>query len=411
MAFYTNATKTNLIDPRISQNNRLVEFRFDRDTTYLSNMRLLNVAIKATAGAFNVASGIAEVIQDITLYDGNTQLDQIRHFDLYSAFKNYMKDNASNRAVHGFLKQNNLGYEVQSVNTASATEKLATTTAQKTYAAANVKVYGWLDLKYCLPFLQSIPVVPTQTFKNLRLVINYKRPVLAGQSTETPLLVADSMGDPAVANQMASQFKGGSYVSIEHDSVHVPAFTTGLSVANDRAVQSVSNVFKGFDNKTINRCVIVKQVGTDVASAKVNTYLGRLGSQLYLEESEQLRINGRNQLVTPLNTPAKSLAALTDIYGTANAFANRLKTNQVDGKDILDAQPLATQGQQDYRAFNLRQRIDEFVLDFSRTCEFDDSVASQATAVQNCSLTLHVFAECPKSIQVMGDKYLIGYVN
>jgi hypothetical protein len=411
MAFYTQATKTNLIDPRISQNNRLVEFRFDSDTTYLSNMRLLNVAIKATAGKFNVASGISEVIEEITLYDGNTQLDQIRHFPLYSAFKNYMKDNASNRAIHGFLTGNNLGYEVQSENTQAATEKLGTTFAQKDYDPTNVSVHGWLDLKYCLPFLQAMPVVPTQLFKNLRLVINFKQPVLAGQSTETPLLVADSMGDPAVANQLASQYKGGSYVSVEHDSVYVPAFTTGLSAPNDRAVQSVSNVFKGFDNKTINRCVIVKEVDPSVESQYVGGHIGRLGSQLYLEESEQLRINGRQQLVTPMDTPAKSLAALSDVYGTANAFANRLKTSQVESLDILNAQCLETQGKQDYRAFNVRQRIDEFLLDFKRTCEYDAKASAQGTALQNAPLTLHVFAECPKSIQVSGSNYLIGYVN
>jgi len=97
MSFYKSSIKTSLIDPASYQVNRRAEFRFGKDQVLLTNMRLANIGI-ATIAAYtpNKARGLLEVIKSITLYDGSQVLDQMLKFDMYSAFKNYNKDNSTN---------------------------------------------------------------------------------------------------------------------------------------------------------------------------------------------------------------------------------------------------------------------------------------------------------------------------
>ena len=220
------------------------------------------------------------------------------------------------------------------------------------------------------------------------------------------------MYDEDVRSKLVTQFKQFNFVTVEHDSITMPA-VTGLAPGTTTAVQAESKLLRGFDNKLLNRMVIVKTpVGATVADG-LSTQLGQLSSCLQFREKENLRCNGRTLLVADgLDTTAKSLAMLTDVYGTGNSFLNRLNL-PLDGRgfSILSADPAAILGEQDYRCFRVGQRVEQLELQFERTGVYHATAVSQQARKINCQLTLNCFGEVVKSIQVQSDgSYLIAYV-
>jgi hypothetical protein len=417
MSFYTAAIKTQIHDPRMFADNKRCEFRLDdENAVYLSNLRLGNVGITANTDSYNFGTGAYEVIQRLSLYDGNTLLDQQLEFPKYTAFKNYMKPNESNRSLQSFLSGNGMGYEVVGADASGSPAQI-----KETFGAAQYNqtapFEGWLDLKSCLPFLRNIPYLPTNVFKNLRLEIEFNAAVGSSQNTERPILIGDEMVEETTKMKLMNQFKQFQYVSVEHDSIHIDD-VAGLSAEGGAGepsrVQQVSKQLKGFDNKLVNRLVIIKSpTGATAGLGGLSTQLGQNGSILGFREKENLRVNGRNLLVGDgIDTSAKSLAHLTDIYGTGNTFCNRRSLpDSALGGSILGLVPAAVLGEQDYRAFRVGERVEQMELQFERTGVFDSASSPPQAHTSACSLTLNVFAEVVKVLSVQPDgSYLIAYV-
>jgi hypothetical protein len=413
MSFYTAAIKTQIHDPRMFADNKRCEFRLDdENAVYLSNLRLGNVGITADpSDNYNFGTGAYEVIQRISLYDGNTLLDQQLEFPKYAAFKNYMKPNESNRSLHR-LNGSGMGYEVVGPDLSGNPAQIKESFTTELYNTTQATTFnGWLDLKACLPFLRNIPYLPTNVFQNLRLEIEFNAAVGTAQNTTRPILIGDEMMEEGTKMKLMKQFKQFQYVSVEHDSVFVDA-VSGLSVSDTSVVQSLSKQLKGFDNKIVNRLVIVKTPTGADSTGGLSLQLGQNGSILGFREKENLRVNGRNLLVGDgLDTSSKSLAALTDIYGTGNTYCNRrVLPNSALGGSILGATPAAVLGEQDYRAFRVGQRVEQMELQFERTGVYDSTAVPATAHTSACSLTLNVFGEVLKVISVQPDgSYLIAY--
>ncbi len=418
MSFYKSSIKTNLIDPVLYQTNRRAEFRFGKDQVLLSNMRVANIGITTAAGAPytpNKAAGLMEVIKSITLYDGSQVLDQQLKFDMYAAFKNYNKDNSSNYNVNHFLNNAGMGYNVIGLDIIPANPPVAgedvtfiTSLFDPTPTTDNQNTTPtmWLDLKACLPMLQSVLYLPTSIFKNLRLVIEFNDNVAPNQQTLTPLLIADEMSDTSVKNQLLTQFKGVDFVSVETDSLVVDA----VFKAGDGAdkPQSITKQLKGFNNKVLNKFFVVKQPSVATAGDTIR----RLGSHLYFNEADNVRINGRNLLVgNGIDTTAKSLAALSDTYGTCNSYLNyqSLVKSFIDTA-VLNDPEIDMLANQDYRAFRVGERVLQLDYQFSRLGVFKTDVAASNLLSNNSQTTLHFFGEVPKRLQVNPNgTYIIGY--
>jgi hypothetical protein len=414
MSFYKSSIKTNLIDPVLYQTNRRAEFRFGKDQVLLSNMRVANIGITAPpiGGDFytpNKAAGLMEVIKSITLYDGSQVLDQQLKFDMYSAFKNYNKDNSSNYNVNNTLNNSGMGYNVLGIDVVVA--------ADTTFLSAlfeprditndqNTTPTMWLDLKACLPMLQSVLYLPTNIFKNLRLVIEFNDSVTPNQQTLTPLLIVDEMSDTSVKNQLLTQFKGVDFVSVETDSLVVDAVFKAGDTADKP--QSITKQLKGFNNKVLNKFFVVKQPSVATGADTIR----RLGSHLYFNEADNVRINGRNLLVgNGIDTTAKSLAALSDTYGTCNSYLNYQSiTKSFIDTDILGDEEIDMLANQDYRAFRVGERVLQLDYQFSRLGVWDANVATSNGKSNNSQTTLHFFGEVPKRLQVNPNgTYIIGY--
>jgi len=417
MSFYTSSIQTQLLDPRLDQSNKRAEFRLNKDTTYLSNMRLVNIGVKATNGAYNYAAGSYECIKKISLLDGNTSLAETPglEFVRYMAWKNYTKENSSNRAINHFLSGNGLGYETSGLNSnaqgAPTTIQLRQTfTADSHEPTLSATKEGWLDLKEALPFLSSVISLDTSIFKNLRLVIEFNSAVGTAQNTTAPLLIADAMQDESVKSKLKGAFKGAQFISVEHDRFNLEA-VPGVTAGTPNPVQSVTKQIKGFDNKILTRLVVMKQPNPSTTTY-VSTGLGSQGSILGFQEKSNLRVNGRTTLVGDgLDTPTKSLASVVDVFGDCNSFLNQQELPlTANGSSLVEPNLVDVLGQQDYKCFLVGERCEQVEYINKRTGEYHSTDATQDISTSNMPLIIHFFGEIRKSITVNSDgTYMISY--
>lgn len=418
MSFYTSSIQTQIIDPRLDQSNKRAEFRFNEDTTYLSNLRLANIGITATNAEYNYGAGIYECIKSIRLLDGNTELTSTPalEFPRLMAFKNYQKENSSNRSINHFLNGSGMGYEVQGLNS-NETGSESSKVLQHTFAPLQYNTTlattkrGWLDLKTALPMLDSVLFLDTSIFKNLRVVIEYNNAVGTSQNTTAPILIGDAMKNEAVRNNMKSQFKGAEFIEVEHDRFNVDAMTPSPTAGTPNPVQSLTQQFKGFDNKVLTRLLVCKQ-GNAPTIDSLSPSLKNLGSILGFKEKMNIRINGRTILVGDgLDTPNKSLASIVDTFGDCNSFLNQQDLSvQQDDESMLSLELIDVLGEQDYKGFLIDEKVEQAECIFSRTGEYEAPPLVQNDTTSNMPLVLHFFGEVRKVIQVNSDgTYLISY--
>ena len=254
--------------------------------------------------------------------------------------------------------------------------------------------------------LNSVLYLPTSVFKNLRVVIEFNKAVGTAQNTTAPLLIADEMVDSSVKNNLLSSFKGVEFVCVEHDSFVVDKVFSATDTASK--TQKTSKLLKGFDNKLLNRFVVVKES----AGTNKSTELGSLGSQLCYREKDNVRVNGRTLLVGDgIDTTAKALSSCSDVYGTCNSYANSLALPvDAQSQSVLATATSNILGEQDYRCFRVAERVEQMEYQFSRQGVFTTDVATSNDEKINAQLVLHFFGEVPKKMSVNKDgSYIIGY--
>lgn len=412
MSFYSSAIQTKILDPVLDINNSRVEWRFNKNSIFLSNMRVAGLSATGTQQDINVGAGVGELIESIHLYDNSNVLSQLLQFDKYAAFHNYAKQNSTNRDLEHFLSHNNFGYEKKELDDflTPRSAVLDTTNSASEYntTIATTKL-GWLDVKRYLPMLQAIMYLPTSVFKDLRLVIQFKTGVLTNQATNiNPTLIVDEMTDPETQNKLLSGFKGGMFMELEHDFVRLNG--SSPSLAEQTLEQSETKQLKGYDNKYVNRLLLIK-TPTTTTGGQFSTQLNKLGSQLFFREQSNMRVNGRNlEAGAGQDTPNKALGELVDTFGEVNCYLNQIHLPQnADARDILGTQPLATLGEQDYRSFLVAQSVDEMQFIFKRTSAHDTATPTTEYKL-NQPIDCNFFGEVRKILQVSPDgTYQIAY--
>ncbi len=412
MSFYSSAISTRILDPVLDINNSRVEWRFNKNSVFLSNMRVAGLGATGTQQDINVGAGVGELIESVHLYDNSNVLSQLLQFDKYAAFHNYAKDNSTSRDLEHFLSQNNLGYEKKQLddNLTPRTAQLDTTNSASQFdtTIATTKL-GWLDVKRYLPMLQAVMYLPTSVFRDLRLVIQFKQGVLANQSTNiNPTLIVDEMTDPETQNKLLAGFKGGMFMELEHDFVRLNG--NNPSAAEQTLEQSETKQLKGYDNKYVNRLLLIKTPTTSTAG-QFSTQLNKLGSQLFFREQSNMRVNGRNlEAGAGQDTPNKALGELVDTYGEVNAYLNQIHLPQnARALDVLGTQPKATLGESDYRSFLVAQNVDDMQFIFKRTTAHDTAIPSTEYKL-NQAVDCNFFGEVRKVLQVAPNgSYAISY--
>lgn len=431
MAFYTSGLKTHIVDPVHDSKNFQTEFRFKSGTVFLSNLRLLNVGIQSSTtnlqdSQYNHLAGAAACIQSIHLYDGNVLLDQILEFPIWAAFSAYNQSNQVNKDMNQMLAKNKLGFAAVAGNRSlvgkypgiiPAYNGIASTIADNEPATKK----SWISLKAILPMLDNSVYLPTSIYKNLRLVVQYNtkanqigvNQALTGPETFKTCectLIADEITDPKKAASITNQYKGVNFLAIEHDKVYVPPITAppvaGLLEQPQNFVPS------GFDNKTVNRLLIVNTPSA-VTNAPTLYEYSSLGSLSQVNQKIQVRVNGAN--IFPKNgvtRPNERLAYLTDAWGTCNAHlgSNLPCYTNVNVKAPVENKVMSLNmvGTLDYFGCSIGQTIQELQIDYSRS---KDKVAvATDDNRQGQQLYLNLFAETNKVIQVKGGRVTVSYL-
>jgi len=437
MSLYSGNITSDLIDPTTNVANKLVEFKLNSNTGYYNNLRIANLGVKVAGKAYNRIAGCYGVIRNIYLYDGRRELDSLREANRYLAFANLLYSNEVNQSQRHKLTKSNIGYSIddskviKQINTTDRNGQAQDSTVATSDAGDETRL-GYLDLRQALPLLSNMLYLSTDTFKNLRIVIEFednRAKVLSNNATAftvpQPVLIADEIQDAGMRAKLSKEMKGAVWNCIEHDMVQVPAQLSINGDADTKATeQEVSKKIDGFNNKNVSRVVVMKarvDHAQHVVTNNVQGY-GDLGSMAMHKEKFQVRLNGKTLFAgnDGIESEAYKQYLLSMTYGNVNMapydnmecvgsdspVANSVHKTGVRG--LVTNKQASEVGQSNYIGFSIEDKVQDLQVTYKRTnVKYTNGTANQPL---NAGLNLHVFAEVRKQITISGDNYQVNYI-
>ena len=413
MSFYSGGEiKTRILDPVNDISNVRSEFRLDDLGAVMSNMKLLDVGCRVDTAttSYNVLTGAYGVIKNIRLMDNNTELSACRDANLFLGFQNLQNSNSQNESLGKYVSRSELGFYTDS-NSGEQGESRTIVGAVENTEAETSK--GHLELRQILPILKSVRSFDNLRFKKLRLVIEYEsNPAKVCESkanpihTTRPSLCVDVIVDEGVRNsELENTPESVNWVEMEKDSFILPSIP-GLSASNLVQVQSSNNKINGFNNKTLGRILILKQVSDINKSFNGNTIIGfgNNGSKGLYEQKTQYRVNGKNVLSgSGIEGNNSRMALLCDTWGDINQLlgGNILGANTFE----LTNDGIDREGKTDYEGIFIGEMVRNLEILIDRTGVYDTGGLKQ----DSDEYIVNVYGEVNKNIQMKGDEYLISY--
>ena len=415
MAFYTEKVVTEIYNSVFDQSKYRSEFRLTPDKLFLSNMRILNLGLKSVETSekrYNLVNGVGAVIKNIYLYDGSVILDKVINFADYSAFQAYNHTNQHNSDIAKLLSRNGLGfvYEKQPNEANEVSEQLTIKEAFPNCAHSpkleqENTAMGYLNLRDVFPLLKGaggMMYLHSGLFKNLKVVLEYGvsgSVVGEGLSevtgTTVPILVADCLEDAAAAEKWLSEFKQQNWISVENESVTVPASAVA-------GTQDIKFRLTGSLNKFVNSVLIQKK-----GSTAVSALYGAHGSETMIDETFQIACNGENILPNSgITKSMERLAMLHDSFSVCNAHTSATELPMYNSAAYID-QASDRVGRLDYFGCVINQKVNSLDLSYSRLISLETGVPARYKQ----ALTLNVFYGVLKAI-VKGSKgdYQVVYL-
>ena len=423
MSYSQGSLKTEYLDPVSFTGGRCA---FNLDATkmaFLPNMRLLNLGCDnsgtdAGINGYSAGLGAIALIKNIRIMDARTELSAMRNVAPYAMFKNFTSTNDINQSLESYLKLHKVGFEIDGTNNKVAHLYDPGYSNQATPAGGNPTHGAYVDLRQLLPVLNSIPLLPTSIFKNLRIEIEFNNKAVnqvIAKTTPTldmlrPILAVDYLDDDKIVSSMMGILtKGVQWNEIEWDNYQIP---TGPTQTNptDTNVQSTTNSSLGFRGKMLDRLLVCKtlvDIGLETTTGSVLGYGAVASSQALLNEKFQIRLNGKN--VFPghegVSSPNQMLGTVVDAYGDVQQYpgSNLYLWDQVP--NILTDQNLTSQAAWD--CCEIGARVADLQLSISRTNNAD---ATAKKAPTNNAIQVNMYAEVRKVITFQNGGYSVIYV-
>lgn len=427
-------TTTRIIDPVI-QTSRRCEFRLVANSAYLSNMRLLGIgATTSQAGdvTLNALVGALGVIRSIAIYDGSQLLEQLNNSQILLAYKANHARNDENISLARKLQLNNQGYVASGAY--SLTNNQFDDNDIKVKPAipnTNDKLKeAHISLRDIFSFLKESMIVPTNVFRQFRLVIEYqdsefiktnvwyKNDGTAENPAQNALLVVEEVNDGDVKDKIQSNYQGVSYTPLEADQVHLVATGDGNDNTTESQIEQNKNfLVLGFNNKHLNRLLIWKQP-TDKTTwqngADNSGYMG-FASIPNWRESLQVRVNGSNVLASsgiagsssgnaPPNVQGgsnknRALRKLTDAWGSFNVVPSQNWVNSTERTNYTDMHGM---GQLSVYGLRIDDDINELQIQYRRFGVYNN-VGTNNNKIQTQAENLVIVGEVRKAVVVNKD--------
>ena len=416
MAFYSdNNVKTRYLDPRIYVPGRRATFEMDAsEAAYLPNLRLGFVGATSNPGhSYAKLVGCAALIRSIRLLDGKQELCALNEAQFYRGFQQQNKPNASSEAVASNLNCTRVGMSINGTNN----EIARITKSFQTEPAVADTSSALIDLREMLPFLSAMSHLPTSVFNNLRLEIemndNIQSQVIVVDNVQIttlrPVLVVDVLENPSVVNKLNKSLKAVQWSEVEHDQFVIPQSAADGAAGDQGVVQEVNVKLNGFNNKILQRLLIVKEISD--AQKEVDTNVvqgyGKWSSQGCYNQTIQYRINGSN--ILPRNGIVGNNERLAYVVDTYGECANYPGSN-VYGMDTSNIMSFGRQyrAQLDYIGIYIGQYIQDLQIEYSRT-GLQDADNKRATT---SALIAHCYGEVRKQWNMTGNgQYNVSYVQ
>jgi len=433
---YSSPIHPRILDPIFDRANFRAEYRFQPDTLYYSDIRLINLGIiSSVATEYQLALGAEGAIQAIHLMDGGTQLDSLQLASFWNTFKNLNSRNDGNISVNRYTKHHRLGFltkGVLNITQGDFGQGQLTDVQNPPIQPANTTeattAKAWLSLKDMLPMLRESNFLPTNVYKKLRLVIEYKpQAELAkvveannGVYTTTPTeVLVDELADSPEKMSIMKDYKGVQFDAIESDTFIVSKIGAGLTDAdaNDTNFEKRSSTrhnIRGYNGKFLKRlllqCQPTEQTVTE-ADATINKALSNQSSVSLFRPEFQVRLNGKNMLPGEgAQGKNRRLAMLTDTYGTMNLIPSMTKYGaKYEDTNILAPGLVNTIGQADYTAMPIMANIQDLQIEIVRTALFAGAGNDNANAQVNQELRVNAWGEVSKAIIVGAGGYNVVY--
>lgn len=420
---YNSSIRSRLLEPVLDLSNDRIEFRFATNELYKTNMRLMNMGYVGSAESLlNTKAGILALIEEVTLYDNNQILDTIRPAYNFLSFKSNLLSNRKQigmkTTLTGSLK-----------NTATTPIGQLSTILEPPLVKEDVTETGnfTINLRDILPICRATDYMPTQVFKNLRLVIVFKKSLTTlltkdttaseGLTKPNPLLAVDMVNNPSIVTDVLKSFKGVGFNAIEYDS-----FTDGADSSAAGKQTTVSKRLFGLDNKFVNRMLIFRsptRVADMVDEENLLISAGLVRAIANITPTYQISLNGSNMFVNSITESAEVTAMTHDTWGqfATSVVSNKFGTfgyTLTDGDVVAEPVSAATIGyagdntsSDGYFGCMIQNRIQSLEVSVGRFQRTVPAAAVDADSVLNQTQLVNIWAEVRKSIVVDAK---LGYV-
>ena len=457
----------NIIDPVYFNNKSRAEFRLNHESVaYLSSgcyLALGGYGDNAILNEvnYNRRSGVAAMVSSIRLLNGGDVLAQLDNAGSWMAFKGLNKDNAdafskqmaacSAAALMNFRIGAETDQEV--ISDADGIDATGTQVGARGQPGTEEteSSLGYLPITEFLKELETLRVLPTAIFSNLRLVVQFTSELKAILQQQTasngdavadftkvrPFLVVESISDPAIISSMIAGMESTRLNCIESDQFSLAAVAAGR--------QRVQQQLRGFNSKIVNRVLIVNQPtdavqgvtqtidgGTVSTAPQISLDAGTLNSLVQNRLTINARVNGSNifqgqgigyddtQTGTVGCGTNHRLGCLTDTWGDVAICAGGnscgLVVAGLSTEATIDQLVAHKMGSffygSDYTGFRIMDRISHLEIDYGRsaiTGGANDEIILHADA-PNQALNVIVYAEIPKVVQISGGSYRVAYL-
>ena len=436
---YSNDIKIHEIEPLYYSASNRAEFRLSPDKLYTNTLRLLNVGVTKSANQNNLnkLAGVAGCISNMTILDGNVEIQSLTRANEWAAIKHSFKSNSYNedlgsvlnltrKSAHFNLADRTNAQDVDRCVGSKVVEGTLRTALSATNTTERLAAKGQLDLSDYMGFLQSVNYLDTSLMKDLKVVIEYNMDALAimfgnqdtGNLASTrPLLVVEEIVDPNIVSANMGKTQVINFKVIENDIVSVPAMAPTVAIPNP--VQSPTFHVHAFNNKSVDRMLIKSRtrLATSENTGNVNVMYGLYNSQAMLKQKNQVRVNGMNiyardgitseneRLALVADTWAPNMSIMPFQQGLAFKAADAYTRDQVInmGNEAI--------GSQSYFACDLAgEKVKDLQIDYERVGFFNADAAQLALCKYNSAVDLIVFAEVKKAIIFSGSSYNVVYV-